>query len=243
MINVVVTMGGLGSRFRKAGYTVPKYQIEVRGQTLFSWSMISLKYFWQEQFIFLVRMKDKADSFIRQQCQSLGIQHIKVVELDRLTCGQAETAMLAEAVWLADAPMLIYNIDTYVDAGEMNSRTLQGDGCIPCFTAKGTHWSFVRLDESGHVVEVREKKRISNNCSLGAYYFRSCNLYASLYREFYCNQGHAEHGEQYIAPMYNLLLQREGDVRIQNIDSRHVHVLGTPAELQVFRIMSEKNII
>ena len=27
-IDIVITMGGLGSRFRKAGYTVPKYMKE-----------------------------------------------------------------------------------------------------------------------------------------------------------------------------------------------------------------------
>ena len=34
-MTIVITMAGLGSRFRKAGYTVPKYQIEVNGHTLF----------------------------------------------------------------------------------------------------------------------------------------------------------------------------------------------------------------
>ena len=42
-IDVVITMGGLGSRFRKAGYTVPKYMIEAKGKTLFEWSLISLE--------------------------------------------------------------------------------------------------------------------------------------------------------------------------------------------------------
>lgn len=42
-IDVVITMGGLGSRFRKIGYTIPKYMIEARGKTLFEWSMISLE--------------------------------------------------------------------------------------------------------------------------------------------------------------------------------------------------------
>ena len=42
-IDVVITMGGLGSRFRKMGYTTPKYMIEAKGKTLFEWSMISLE--------------------------------------------------------------------------------------------------------------------------------------------------------------------------------------------------------
>ena len=44
-MNVVITMAGLGSRFKKAGYTCPKYMIEVRNRTLFVWSMLSLKGF------------------------------------------------------------------------------------------------------------------------------------------------------------------------------------------------------
>ena len=42
-IDIVITMGGLGSRFRKMGYTVPKYMIEAKEKTLFEWSLISLE--------------------------------------------------------------------------------------------------------------------------------------------------------------------------------------------------------
>ena len=36
---VMITMAGIGSRFRKAGYQVPKYPIVVHGKSLFEWSM------------------------------------------------------------------------------------------------------------------------------------------------------------------------------------------------------------
>jgi hypothetical protein len=234
-MNIVITMGGLGERFRKAGYTVPKYEIEARGKSLFEWSMLSLKDFWQERFIFLVRAEDRAKSFIEEQCKKLGVENIYIVELDHLTKGQAETAMYAHEYWDAEASMLIYNIDTYVEPGHLKMSDMTGDGAIPCFYAEGTHWSFVRLDESGHVVEVREKERISDHCSLGAYYFRSCNLYADLYRRFYV-EGSPEISEQYIAPMYNVLLADGGDVRLIEIAREAVHVLGTPAELKMFDV-------
>ena len=41
-MTILITMAGLGTRFREAGYTVPKYQIEAKGKTLFAWSMESL---------------------------------------------------------------------------------------------------------------------------------------------------------------------------------------------------------
>ena len=43
-----------------------------------------------------------------------------------------------------------------------------------------------------------------------------------------------EKGEQYIAPMYNLLIKQKGRVVIQDIPENKVHVLGTPEELNAF---------
>ena len=40
-VNVIITMGGIGSRFAKVGYNLPKYMIEAKGKTLFEWSLDS----------------------------------------------------------------------------------------------------------------------------------------------------------------------------------------------------------
>lgn len=234
-MNIVVTMGGLGSRFKNAGYTVPKYEIKAKGKTLFTWSMLSLKAFRDALFIFLVRREDDAKIFIQEECKGLGIQPT-IIEIEKLTRGQAETAMLAESVWDEDAPVLIYNIDTYVEPGCMTPAVLRGDGFIPCFRAEGTHWSFVRLDETGKAIEVREKVRISDHCSIGAYYFASAALYREIYQAFYEQSGHLENGERYVAPMYNYMIEHGKEVYIQNIPSNRVHVLGTPDEVEAFLV-------
>lgn len=41
-MTIIITMAGMGMRFRNAGYTVSKYMIEAKGKTLFEWSMDSL---------------------------------------------------------------------------------------------------------------------------------------------------------------------------------------------------------
>ncbi len=237
-INVVITMGGLGERFRKTGYNIPKYMIEAKGKTLFEWSMISLQGYTKDvgKYIFIA-LKDKeedVETFINFQCKKLGIKNYHVIMLEELTDGQATTAMLAEKYWISANALLIYNIDTYVEPGEMNSAELKGDGFIPCFQAEGEHWSFVRLDENGKVVEIKEKKRISNYCTLGAYYFRSCQLYKELYQEYYGKRQHSVNSEKYVAPLYDHLLTKGGEVYISNVSSEKVHVLGTPEELEVF---------
>ncbi len=237
-IDVVITMAGIGSRFRKVGYKVPKYMIEAKGKSLFEWSMISLDGYAADvnQYIFIAMKDDAVDAqgFIHEQCRKLGLLEYHVILLDYLTDGQAETASLAAKYWNPDHALLIYNIDTYVEPGEMNSAELKGDGFIPCFRAEGDHWSFVRLDGSGKVAEVREKERISDYCTLGAYYFRTCGLYQELYDEYYDKAQALANGEKYVAPLYDYLLKKGGEVYISDIAPEKVHVLGTPEELRAF---------
>lgn len=236
-MTIVITMAGLGSRFRKAGYTVPKYQIVVNGHTLFYWSMLSLNGFATKKYVFIVRREDDASEFIKDACQEFGIDDPVILEIDRMTSGQAETAAMAASYWDENEPVLIYNIDTYVEGGQMSDAQLKGDGFIPCFSGEGNHWSFVRLDETGKAVEIREKSRISNYCTVGAYYFRSARLYMELYTEFYLKGDRPlEAGERYIAPLYNYLVQeKHGAVYISDIPAKCVHVLGTPEEVERFR--------
>ena len=235
-VDVVITMAGLGSRFRKVGYTVPKYMIQAHGRTLFEWSLESLEGFRNvvDCYIFLVRKEDKAAAFIRETCCAMNIKNIHLIELDTLTDGQATTALLAMSKWNPQHALLIYNIDTYVEAGQMRFEDLRGDGYIPCFFGEGDHWSFVRVDDMGRAVEVREKKRISNNCTLGAYYFSSCKLYENLYKEYYANKKLGEKGEKYVAPLYNYMIEQGMDVYISLVEKEKVHVLGTPEELSIF---------
>lgn len=236
-INIVITMGGLGSRFRDAGYTVPKYMIEAKGKTLFEWSLISLEGYRDaaSKFIFIAMQDEENDvlKFIREKCDKLDIPEYHVILLDYLTDGQATTAMLAEKYWDKDEALLIYNIDTYVEPGYMNSGELKGDGFIPCFKGEGDHWSFVRLDKDGKAAEIKEKVRISEHCTLGAYYFKSCVLYADLYHDYY-GPSYKGRAEKYVAPLYDHLLTKGGEIYISDVPVEKVHVLGTPEELKTF---------
>ncbi len=237
-INIVVTMGGLGERFRRVGYQMPKYMIHAKGKTLFEWSLESLSGFKNEtgKYFFIAKEDEKEDvrAFISDRCRVLGLDRYEVIVIDYLTAGQAATAMLAAKYWEKDSPLLIYNIDTYVEAGQMKGSDLCGDGFLPCFCGEGEHWSFVRTDAQGRAVEVREKQRISKQYSLGAYYFKSCSLYEQLYREYYGSPQNRVNGEEYVAPLYNYLLEKGGEVRICEISPQKVHVLGTPEELEIF---------
>jgi NDP-sugar pyrophosphorylase family protein len=234
---VVITMAGEGSRFRQAGYTVPKYEVVAHGRSLFAWSMESLRGFADAgcEFVFVARAGDHIGEFIAQQCEAAGIRDFRVVTLDALTDGQATTAMLAKAACSSpDAPIAIYNIDTYVDPASLDLTTIRGQGWIPCFRGEGDKWSFAAADPNGRVSEVREKKRISPHATVGLYWFASFELFSAAYQTYYSRPEHLEAKERYIAPLYNQLIQDGADVYMHEIPAEDVYPLGTPEDVQAF---------
>jgi dTDP-glucose pyrophosphorylase len=234
-MTIIITMAGLGSRFRKAGYDCPKYMIEAKEKTLFEWSMDSLVGYNDivSKYVFVVRKEDNASAFITEKCKFYGIENIDIVEIADITDGQATTCLKAISFCDADKAIMVYNIDTYVEPYELKYSDIHGDGFIPCFHSAGEHWSFVRADNDGKVTEVREKQRISDNCSIGAYYFSTAELYKDLY-EVYYSEERMEKNEKYIAPLYNLMIKRGMSVEFSIIEADRVHILGTPEELQKF---------
>jgi hypothetical protein len=234
-------MAGFGRRFLDAGYKGPKYQLMAHGRSLFAWSMLSLRSFIEggARFVFVVRAADHAEDFIRDEARALGIHSHGVVELEAPTDGQATTAMLAQtALGESSAPMLIYNIDTFVHPDALPAAAVRGAGWIPCFPAAGDSWSFVDADAEGRARVVREKQRISPHATIGLYYFQSFDLYADLYHRHYADPANVEAGERYVAPMYNTLIGDGRPVLVHDVPLDAVIPLGVPADLERFLAQS-----
>lgn len=236
-MNIVITMAGIGARFKNAGYQEPKYKINICGKTIFEWAMDSLTGFNNVdniKYIFIARKEENAKNFILEKMHSYGVKDVEIIEIDYLTDGQATSAMIAKSKWNEKEELIIYNIDTYVESNIMKYEDIKGDGFIPCFNALGDHWSFVKIDENGNTIEIREKERISDNCTIGLYYFKSCELYEKIYNEYYADSSNIEKNEKYVAPLYNFMVKKGYVVNIQNLPKGVVHVLGTPEEVEDF---------
>jgi len=238
MATAIITMAGFGRRFLDAGYDVPKYQIGVHGRSRVAWSMLSLRRFYEagDAFVFVARRADAAAAFIHGEAQVLGIGEVRVVELDAPTDGQATTARLA-APMIEDpaGPVLIYNIDTFVDPQWLDRDAVRGDGWLPCFPAAGDSWSFARADPAGRVSLVREKQRISDDATVGLYGFSSFDLYEATCERHYARAENLEKGERYVAPIYNTMIADGRPVFLERIPAHAVIPLGVPADVARFR--------
>jgi choline kinase len=227
-------MAGLGSRFTEAGFNLPKYEIEVNNKTLFEWSMESLEEFKKEFFIFIVRKDTRSKTAIEKLISKANINNFKVIYIDFQTNGQATTAMLANNLVESEDEVLIFNIDTHITPGIIKKEDfLKGDGVIHTFNATGNHWSFAKTNNKGEVIEVTEKIKISNNASIGLYYFRKWSLFKDYYLK-YSDIILNTYNEVFIAPLYNFIIN-DFNVYIVSINENEIHVLGTPKEVESFQ--------
>ncbi len=236
--NIVITMAGRGSRFLRAGYNQPKYSIEAHGQTLFYWSMKSLARFCHpdNRYVFVCLQENDSTAFVTAQCADLNLRDITVFEIEEMSDGQATSAYLSRDQWDLDAPLLIYNIDTYVNPRALHPRDIRpgSDAWAPCFRVAGDHWSFVKIGEDGWATDCAEKRRISDYATVGLYWFSRAADYVGAYDEFFTDPANLVAKERYIAPMYRHYIKQGRKLSIVDLAPSDVHVLGTPAELDLF---------
>lgn len=234
-MTVLITMAGLGSRFKERGYLPPKFRIQARGRTLMDWSLLSLQAFFGERFIFAC-LDEEDGEWIRSAATDLGIAEIVVAKRSRVSRGQAETAFDALMHVEPSDALWIYNIDTYVRPNAMRPHDLgTASGCIPVFHCSEPNMSFVRYGAGNEVIEVAEKQRISNWATVGLYGFSSAAGFAQRYEEAY-ERGRIQlmQGERYVAPIYDLMLIHGERVVAPRLEVDDVHILGTPAQVLAF---------
>ena len=108
----IIPMAGLSSRFFKAGYTKPKYQLDLNGETVFSWSVRSFeRYFKTDKFVFIYRDVYDTKQFLEKAIVELGILDYELVCLPEETLGQADTVYQGINKLDHDEEIYIFNID------------------------------------------------------------------------------------------------------------------------------------
>ena len=235
-MNVLIPMAGAGSRFQKAGYVFPKPLIEVNGKPMIQVVVENLNI--DAKHIFIVQ-RSHYEKYNLKHLLNLIAPNCEIVIVDGLTEGAACTTLLAKKFIDNNEPLLIANSDQYVewDSNEfMYSMTAdEVDGGILTFKATHPKWSFAKLDESGFVSEVAEKKVISDIATCGIYYWRNGSDYVKFTEQMISNNVRVNN-EFYICPVFNESISSGQKIKTFHIDN--MWGIGTPEDLN--RFLGEK---
>lgn len=236
-LQILIPMAGEGSRFAQAGYSEAKPFIPVKGKPMIEWVVNNLRPTSGDyRFIFLCQQKH-----LETNGRNPVLDHVAPasaqVPVPGLTQGAACTALLAADELDDNMPLLLANSDQYVtanlDAFLKFCRDAECDGAILTFPAKDTKWSYAETDETGRVVRVAEKEKISPHATVGIYYFKRAGDFLQAAKEM-ISLDVRTNGEFYACPVYNQLLAQGKHIRIFSIEATQMHGLGTPEDLEKF---------
>lgn len=231
-LNVLIPMAGAGSRFEQAGYTFPKPLIEINRKPMIQVVVDNLNI--DANYIFIVQ-KRHYEKYNLNYLLNLLKPNCKIIQIDGLTQGAACTTLLAKEFINNDAPLVIANSDQYVEWDSNDCMYTFSAASIDAgiFTFESTHpkWSYVRTDDNGFITEVAEKKVISNNATVGIYYWKHGNDYVK-YVESMIEKNIRVNNEFYVCPVFNEAIADGKKVRMQKID--RMWGLGTPEDLDYF---------
>jgi len=238
-MNIVIPMAGRGSRFEAAGFTFPKPLIDVSHKPMIQVVVENLNF--DGRHIFVV-LKEHVEKYALKYLLPLicGDNGCEIIEVSSVTEGAACTVLLTKSLIDNGDELILANSDQWVNwnSGHFLNyvRSKQADGAILTFYSTHPKWSFARIDEeSSKIVEVAEKRPISNNATVGVYYYRRGADFVWAAEQM-IKKNIRTNGEFYVCPAFNELIAAGKTILPYPV--AEMYGLGTPEDLS--RFLSDK---
>ena len=228
-LNVLIPMAGAGSRFAEAGYAFPKPLIDVHDKPMIQAVVDNLAI--EATYTYIVQ-KSHFEKYNLGYLLNAITPNCNIVQVDGVTEGAAVTCLLAKEFINNDEPLVMANSDQIVDWNsreflyEMHSKN--ADGGIATFKSTHPKWSYAKVNELGLVTEVAEKKPISDDATVGIYYWKHGSDFVK-YAEQMIEKDIRVNGEFYTCPVFNEAI---GDGKqIYTTTVSKMWGIGTPEDL------------
>ena len=232
-IKLVMPMAGDGTRFQNIFPNTPKPFIKIKPENnkpMFQYCAEQIGIDFIEK-IFIVRKEHNIASEVKKVYPDS-----KVIEIEGLTQGAADTLLKAKDYINDDCGVFVANCDQHVKWNAEKAKELIQtgiDGLIATFreSDKDTKWSYAKTDENGNVVEVAEKNPISNNATVGYYYWKSGRQLIKNINDMIENNDRVNN-EFYTCPIYNYSIADGLIIKLFEVDE--MMGIGTPEDLDWF---------
>lgn len=231
-MNVLIPMAGAGSRFADAGYSFPKPLIDVNNMPMIHAVVNNLAI--NATYTYIVQ-KDHYEKYNLSYLLNAITPGCNIVQVDGLTDGAAVTCLLAKEFINNEQPLVIANSDQILDWSSReflyDLYSKNADGGIATFKSNHPKWSYAKVDDSGVVLEVAEKKPISDNATVGVYYWKRGSDFVK-YAEQMIEKDIRVNGEFYTCPVFNEAIL-DGKI-VYTYQVKKMWGIGTPEDLMAY---------
>lgn len=229
-VNLIMPMGGSGSRFSKDGFSIPKPLIEIEEKPFFYWATQSIRKFVELNSLVFVVLEEhvidfEIDKKIKKYFPEAIIRIIpKVLNGAVLTCLEGVKEVMNELPIIfndCDHMFQCHSFYEYCNNGEFSKN----DGALLTFDSTDPKFSYLECDLNGNVIRTVEKVAISNNAICGTYYFKSKKTFVDAAQKYLdvCN-----YKEYFVSGIYNVMAESGQIINKFCVDS-HLS-FGTPEE-------------
>lgn len=241
-MNVVITLAGHSRRFQAAGYTIPKFLIELDGKIMLEHVLDMFSP--EDNFFFVI------NSIQLQKVPNLRRMLERIRPRTQVTIIEPhERGPVYSVMQIANIPKDEELIISYCDftvqwSYQQFKREAFGyDMAIPAFSGfqpasfGKTNYAYMHVDKYNHLVELKEKQSFTERrelepASAGIYYFKSWEIFFK-YALRLEKIGYGELREGYVSLISNLMVTDKLNVKVTTVDK--FICLGTPEDVEDFK--------
>jgi capsule biosynthesis phosphatase len=238
-MNIIIPIGGIGERFKKNGYILPKPFININGTPMLKYVVNSIKLQPDDKLI-IIYNKELNNYDITNIIPNTAITY----ELGYYTSGAVETllAFLSNYdITKLHPKTLICDCDTFYDIDIIALCKKVSNNAVVCFQDNKMLpiYSYIRINDDNIITEIKEKQPISNLANTGAYFFSSVQ---TLFE--YCNkviqQNHKYNNEYYTSCTIDLMLRDNHIFNPIIIKPNDFNCVGTPQQLKIYALQDKQ---
>ena len=228
-MNVIIPLGGKGQRFKNVGYRTPKALIPVLGKEILFWVLDSFK-ITTDDFVTIIYNNELEEFKFEDRIQKKYNYKFNFIKLPFETNGPVETVvyglnklpkyMLREQLLIHDADSVIKkDILKDINPSENKIFYINNTNPIPIF-------SYIKINETGEVIDIAEKVKISDNANIGCYVFDSSLTFLK-----YSEKPSDKVDGTYISHIYKKMLEDGVKINSSKVCIDDFICLGTPEEV------------
>ena len=233
---ILIPLGGLGTRFSKAGYNLPKPLINVMGKPIIFWLIDNLNI--NDNSLIYIPYNQELSKFRFEEQLSKRYPKInfKFLELKENTRGAAETLNIALKkldIFYLDYPVLSLDSDSFYKVDVIEKW--KGKNCIFSIInkEKDAKYSYVLIDNlyNQYIIDIKEKEKISDYACTGGYGFESVGRLIK-FTDLIIENNNMQKNEFYTSGVIKEMIQHNHKFKNIIIDSKDFISLGTPEQVQ-----------
>ncbi len=234
-MNIIIPLGGKGERFSRCGYSLPKPLIKVLHKEMIFHVLDNLN-FSEDDRVFIIHSSN-LNNF--SNIILTKYQQITLIPLHYETSGAVETIYYGLDKIITLSPhkkCVLFDCDTFYTQDILEVVRNATNANIVFYTKKFNEppiYSYISLDNSNKILEIKEKNKISSNANTGCYSFNDIGTLLNQCR-FVLENKITFNGEPYTSCVIDQIIKTDNDFFGYELQNTRVFSLGTPTDLTKF---------